>query len=288
MFQLIVTGVATGCIYALVAFGFILIYNAVGAINFAQGDFVMIGGYLGAWTSSELGMPVWAGFLVTIALMAGFGLVFQQLLFVPLRDRPVLTFLVASIGAGIVLRNTALVVFGPEPKAIPPLIGSGSVEIVGALLSRTYVIVVILTVAALAALYLLFTRTVFGKTLRATAQDPTTARLMGVRVRYMIATTFVMSAALSAIAGFVLGPIVFIYPEVGLPLIINAFIAVVIGGFGSMPGAAVGGIIVGVAQVLLAAYVSSTWTQAMLFGVLLAFLILWPRGLFGEPVSEKV
>jgi branched-chain amino acid transport system permease protein len=288
MLQLIVTGAATGCIYALVAFGFVLIVNAVGAINFAQGDFVMLGGYLGAWTSMTLDVPVWVAFFLTIALMAGFGVVFQRLLYVPLQDKPLVTFLVASIGAGIVLRNAALVIFGPEPRAIPPLLGSGSVDVFSALLSRTYVVVLIVTVAALAALWALFTHTMFGKSLRATAQDATAARLMGIRVGTMITATFAMSAALSGIAGFVLGPIVFVYPEVGLPLIINAFIAVVIGGFGSLQGAVVGGLIVGLAQVLLATYVSSTWTQVYLFALLLALLILWPRGIFGEIVSEKV
>jgi branched-chain amino acid transport system permease protein len=279
---------ATGCIYALVAFGFVLIYNAVGAINFAQGDFVMIGGYLGAWTSITLDLPVWVAFVATIVLMAVFGIVFQRLLYVPLQGKPMVTFLVASIGAGIVLRNVALVVFGPEPRSIPPLLGAGSIDVFSALLSKTYVIVLVITVAALAGLWWLFTHTMFGKSLRATAQDATTARLMGIRVRTMITATFVMSAVLSGIAGFVLGPIVFVYPEVGLPLIINAFIAVVIGGFGSLPGAVVGGMIVGLAQVMLATYVSSTWTQVYLFALLLALLILWPRGIFGETVSEKV
>jgi branched-chain amino acid transport system permease protein len=279
---------ATGCIYALVAFGFVLIYNAVGAINFAQGDFVMIGGYLGAWTSITLDLPVWVAFVATIVLMAVFGIVFQRLRYVPLQGKPMVTFLVASIGAGIVLRNVALVVFGPEPRSIPPLLGAGSIDVFSALLSKTYVIVLVITVAALAGLWWLFTHTMFGKSLRATAQDATTARLMGIRVRTMITATFVMSAVLSGIAGFVLGPIVFVYPEVGLPLIINAFIAVVIGGFGSLPGAVVGGMIVGLAQVMLATYVSSTWTQVYLFALLLALLILWPRGIFGETVSEKV
>jgi branched-chain amino acid transport system permease protein len=279
---------ATGCIYALVAFGFVLIYNAVGAINFAQGDFVMIGGYLGAWTSTTLDFPVWVAFIATIALMAVFGVIFQRLLYVPLQDKPIVTFLVASIGAGIVLRNVALVVFGPEPRSVPPLLGAGSIDVFTALLSKTYVIVLIITVAALAGLWWLFTHTMFGKSLRATAQDATTARLMGIRVRTMITATFALSAVLSGIAGFVLGPIVFVYPEVGLPLIINAFIAVVIGGFGSLPGAVVGGMVVGLAQVFLATYVSSTWTQVYLFVLLLALLIAWPRGIFGETVSEKV
>ncbi|HEX6022412.1 MAG TPA: branched-chain amino acid ABC transporter permease [Solirubrobacter sp.] len=286
--QLIVTGMATGCIYALVAFGFVLIYNAVGALNFAQGDFVMIGGYLGAWTSVTLDFPVWVAFGATIALMAAFGIVFQRLLYVPLQDKPIVTFLVASIGAGIVLRNVALVVFGPEPRSVPPLLGAGSIDVLSALLSKTYVIVLILTTAVLAGLWWLFTHTMFGKSLRATAQDATTARLMGIRVRTMITATFVLSAVLSGIAGFVLGPIVFVYPEVGLPLIINGFIAVVIGGFGSLPGAVVGGMLVGLAQVFVATYVSSTWTQVYLFALLLALLIAWPRGIFGEPVSEKV
>lgn len=288
MFQLIVSGVATGCIYALVALGFIIIYNAVGAINFAQGDFVMAGGYVGAWGSATLGLPLWVAFAFTLVLMGVFGLVFQRLLYTPLHERPVVAFLVASIGAGIVMRNAALVLFGPEPRSIGPLLGGGSLELFGGRLSNSYVAVVVITVVALGALYVLLTHTVFGKSLRATAQDAGMARLVGVRVRRMIAFTFLISAVLSAIAGFLLAPIVFVYPEVGLSLIVSAFIAAVIGGFGSLPGAIVGGILVGVAQVLIASYISSQWTQVILFGVLMALLMFYPRGIFGETISEKV
>jgi branched-chain amino acid transport system permease protein len=139
----------------------------------------------------------------------------------------------------------------------------------------------------LAAQYLLFTRTTVGKMLRATAQDAITARLMGIRVRRMIALTFVISAVLSGAAGFMLAPLVFVYPEVGTPLVVNGFIAAVIGGFGSVQGAVVGGILVGVAQVLLAAHVSSQWTDLFIFVALIGFLTFYPRGIFGETISEK-
>ena len=285
--ELIVSGVANGCIYALVALSFVIVYNAVGAINFAQGDFVMLGGYAGVWAAIILGLPLWVALVVALGLMGVFGLVFQRVVYVPIQSKPTVTFLVASLAAGIALRNAVLLTFGPQPHSLAPLLGTGFVGLPGVNLPADRVAVILVTAIILAAQYLLFTRTTVGKMLRATAQDPTAARLMGIRVRHMIVLTFVISAVVSGATGFVLAPIVFVYPDVGTPLVVNAFIAAVIGGFGSIQGAVVGGILVGVAQVLLAAYVSSQWTDLFLFVALIGFLAFYPRGIFGETVSEK-
>lgn len=248
----------------------------------------MVGGYLGAWASVSLQLPLIVSFLVAIVLMAIFGLIWQRIVYVPLHDKPMATFVVASLAAGIVMENAAQLIFGAEPRAIPAFFGGTVFRVATVSLSSTYVTIIVVTFLVLVLQHLLFTRTLFGKMLRATGQDPATARLMGIRVHNMVAFTFVFSAMLSAIAGFLLAPVVFIYPLVGLPLIVNGFIGAVIGGFGSIPGAVVGGILVGLAQVLLAAYVSTTWTSVFLFAIFIAFLAIFPRGIFGESISEKV
>ncbi len=286
--QLIASGIATGCIYALVALSFIIIYNSLGAINFAQGEFVMIGGYLGIWAATTFKLPLWLAFLVAVVLMALVGVIWQRLCYVPLRNKPVVTFIVASLGASIAMRSLALVVFGPEPRGMAPLLGTEFVRVGGVSLTSQHVVIAAVTLLVLLVQYLFFNRTLFGKMLRATAQDPTMARVMGIRVRQMIALTFVISAVLAAVAGFLLVPVVFIYPDVGVSLIVKAFIATVIGGFGSIPGAVAGGLLIGLSEILLAAYVSSKWKDVFLFVFLIAFLVFYPRGIFGESISEKV
>lgn len=288
MSQLLASGLATGFIYALVALSFIIIYNSVGAINFAQGDFVMAGGFLGVWAGTSLGLPLGLAFVVALVLMMVMGIIWQRLCYVPLRDKPFVTFAIASVGAGIAMRNLALLVFGPQPRGMSPLLGLEFIKLGGISLTSQHVVIALVTLGVLGGQYLFFNRALYGKMLRATAQDPTTARLMGIRTRHMIVLTFLISAVLSGVAGFLLVPVVFIYPDAGVPLLTKAFTATVVGGFGSIPGAVVGGLLMGLVEVLLAAFVSSKWKDVFLFIILIGVLIFAPRGIFGESVSEKV
>lgn len=288
MDQLIFNGLTMGCIYALIAFGFILIYNAVGAVNFAQGDLVMVGSYLGI-----LGMSYWGlGLLLTMALVivgsALFGYIFQRLAYYPLRDGPTINVVISCLGAGIFMKNAMQVIAGPEPLTMKPFFEQETVHLASLQIPTQSVVIIALTVVLFALQYWFFFGTSLGRKLRATANDKYAARLSGVRVRRMIALAFVISCVLAGVAGFILVPIFLASPSMGFGLVVKAWIGVVIGGFGSVPGAIVGGLIVGLLETFTASYISSAYKDVITMLVLLAVLFLRPQGIFSESVQEKV
>lgn len=275
-----------GCIYAFVGLGFILIYNATGGLNFAQGELVMLAGFV-FYSMIGAGAPYIAAALITVALMAVFGLIFQLLTFYPLRDRSFLAFIIATIGFSIFARNLALLVWGPYPLKVPSFFTSDVVNIGNVVLSPEQLVIVVTTVLVLIGQSWLFFYTDLGRRLRATAQNAEVAQLMGIHTGQMIAITFVLSTLLAGIAGVLLAPIFLVDTEMGLNLILKAFIAVIIGGFGSVPGAVVGGLIVGVLEILTAVFISSVYKDAIAFGILILLLIVFPQGIFGERVAER-
>jgi branched-chain amino acid transport system permease protein len=286
--QLLVSGLAMGCIYALIALGFNLLYNAAGVMNFAQGDLVMLGAYLGVTAGVLLGWPPLAVFAVTLAGAALAGYLYQLAVYRPFRDRAPTLFLTASVAVGIALRNAALIVWGPNPAGLPSPVGTRFVHIGGAALTPQHLFIAATTALLVTLQYLLLMKTGLGRRLRATAQDPEAARLMGIRVRHMVTLTFVLSAVFSGIAGVLLVPIFFATPDMGPALLLKAFIAIVIGGFGSIPGAIVGGLCLGLLEILIAAFVSTAYKDAIAFLVLILFLLAMPRGIFGERIAERV
>jgi branched-chain amino acid transport system permease protein len=288
MLQLVINGLAMGCIYALVALGFLLIYQAVGALNFAQGELVMLGGFLGISLAVGLKLPLLVAILGTIALMAVVGWVFQRVAYYPLRDKPFVAVIISTVGVGIALRNGALLAWGPNPLSFPSLVGSEPIRFADSSILPQHLFIIAVTLALLAAQYLFFTRTALGHQLQATAQDPETARLMGIPVGRMIGATFMLSAAMAGIAGLLLAPVFFVTTDMGGMVMLKAFVASIVGGFGSIPGAIVGALFVGVMETFVAAYVSSAYKDAFAFLILLLVLFIWPRGLFGEKISEKV
>ena len=275
-----------GCIYALVGLGFILIYNATNGLNFAQGELVMLSAFV-FYAMVNTGAPYVGAALATVALMAVFGFVFQRLFFYPLRNRSFLAFIIATIGVSIAARNFALLVWGPNPLRVPSFFSSNSVAIGKIVLAPEHLLIIAVTAVVLLLQYVLFFYTDLGRRLRAAAQNGEVAQLMGIRVGRMIAITFVISAMLTGVAGVLLGPIFFIDTEMGLNLILKAFIGVIIGGFGSVPGAVVGGLIVGLLEIFTAVFVSSVYKDAIVFGVLIFFLIVFPQGIFGERIAER-
>ncbi|MBN9462324.1 MAG: branched-chain amino acid ABC transporter permease [Burkholderiales bacterium] len=288
MYQLVVNGLTMGCIYALIAFGFILIYNAVGAVNFAQGDLVMVGSYFGVLAVGLFGLDPFGAMVVVIAGSAAAGYVFQRLAYYPLRDGPTINVVISCLGAGIFLRNAAQNVAGPEPYTMKPFFGAELVELSGLAIPSQSIFVVVLTVILFAVQYWFFFRTSLGRMLRATANDKYAARLAGIPVRRMIALAFVISSVMAGMAGFVLVPIFLASPNMGFGLVVKAWIGVVIGGFGSVPGAIVGGILVGLLETFTASLISSDYKDVITMLVLLAVLFLRPQGIFSEPVQEKV
>jgi len=286
MAQIIASGISMGCIYALVGLAFVLIYNASGGLNFSQGEFVMLGAFA-LFTVTALHLPYWLAVVVSVAAVGGLGWVFQRVLFYPLKDRSFLYFVIVTIGFSICVRNLALIVWGPNPLKVPPLTTVDVVKFGNVMLSPENIAIVGVTAIILLLQYLLFFHTDLGRRLRATAQNSQTAQLMGIYPRRMIGITFALSGAISGFAGVLLAPIFLIDTDMGGAVLLKAFIAVVIGGFGSIPGVVIGGIGIGLIEILTAVYVSSVYKDAICIAILIIFLIAFPRGLLGEAVKER-
>ncbi|MEA2944509.1 MAG: branched-chain amino acid transport system permease protein [Bradyrhizobium sp.] len=286
MTQVFATGLAMGCIYALVGLSFILIYNATHGLNFAQGELVMLSGFV-FYSAVSTGAPYWAAILMTLVAMAVFGGIYQRILFYPLRDRPMLAFVIATIGFSIFARNLALLIWGPNPLRVPSAFQSKSVTTLGVVLAPEQIFIVFVTMVVLVIQYWVFFHTDLGRRLRATAQNVEMAQLLGIRPNRMIAITFVVSALLCGVAGVLVAPIFLVDTDIGLNVILKAFIAVIIGGFGSVPGAVVGGLVVGLLEIFVAVFISSVYKDAICFSLLIFLLIVFPQGIFGERVAEK-
>ena len=278
--------VALGCIYGLVALGVAMIWSAVRTLNFAQADIMMLGAYLAYTALTILGVPFWLAFLFMTVCILAFGVIFQRVAYYPLRDRPFILVVVSTIGVSIFLRNMAQNIWGNAPVFFPQMF-TGVVRIGRVALMPQNIFIILVMTILMISLYLLLNKTKLGKMLRATSQDQEAAQLMGIKTQTMIATTFAISSFLAGAAGLLIGPIFFVEPYMGATISTRAFIATVIGGFGSIPGAVVGGIIVGIIEVFSAAFISSTYKDVIVFSVCVLFLIFRPTGIFGETVGEK-
>jgi branched-chain amino acid transport system permease protein len=288
MEQLLINGISMGCIYGLVGLGFILIHKAVAVDNFAQGDLVMVGAYLGVTTALILKLPLPLAVPLAVLACGIVGYLFHLIAYYPIRARPAITVVITTIGLGIAMRSTALVIWGPWPIAQPPFLGRQELHVAGLVLPSQSLLIIALTLLVLLSQYLLFSGTRLGRMLRATAMDKEVARLMGIRVSRMIALTFVLSAVLAGFAGVMLVPVFLVSSEMGFALIFKAWVGVVIGGFGSIPGAFLGGLAVGVLEILSAAYISSAYKDAIVLLILMLTLLFRPQGFFGEVVAEKI
>ncbi len=295
--QLLVSGLAVGSIYALVALGFVLIYNAVGVVNFAQGEFVMLPSYVAVTfmlpaitvfgTIVHWQLPVVAVYLLVLVFMAAFALLFNRIAYHPLRDRGWMPVVISTIGVSIFLRNAVQQVWGSQPIVMPSLFSVDTIFL-GPLRIRPQDILILGVTAVLIAFqFFLFERTTLGKQMRATAQDRATARLVGIRVGRIVAITFVYSAVLGAVSGLLVAPLFTVTKEMGALIALKAFAASIVGGFGSIPGAIIGGLTIGVIETFGGFYVSSSYVDAIAFIILISVLLIRPQGLFGERVAEK-
>ncbi len=290
--QLLTNGLALGAAYALVALGFVVVLNATGAVNFAQGDLVVAGGFLAVALFSlppfaDLAVPGFALLPMVLAAMAVLGVLFSLLAYFPLKDRPIVSVFISTIAVGIILQNTAHGLFGPAPRAGPPLVAGGPLHIGGIILERQSVAVILCAGAAVAALQILFMKTQIGRRLRAAAQDPEMARAVGIPVNRMIVLSFALAAALAGGAGLLLANQFFVAPEDGGNLMIKAYIAVVIGGWGSIPGAVLGALLIAAFEVLVSAWISYPVAEAGLYIALLLILFLRPQGILGERLGRR-
>jgi branched-chain amino acid transport system permease protein len=286
--QLAINGVALGAAYALVALGFVFIVNATSAVNFAHGDLVMAGGYVAVGLGSLASWPMIVMLPLVAAIMFGVGIAVALVAYFPLINRPPATVFISTLLCGIVLQNLFLVLFGPQARAAPPLLKSGTVHL-GAITISIQALGTLAVAAALIGLqYLMFARTQVGRRLRATAQDRQMAQAIGIRASAVIACTFGAGTALAGVAGALLANQFFVYPTGGIPLSVYAYMAVVVGGWGSIAGAVLGAMMISIFQVVVSAYVSYAVATGLLYLVLLLVFFFRPQGIFGELVQRRV
>ena len=285
--QLLFTGIGVGSIYALVALGFALIYRATNVVNFAQGDFAMLGAFAMVVLAIDLELPYWLSILITLALLIGFGALFNLCVYYPLRNRSFLPVIISTIGASILLENGVLAAYGPRPQSLDSIFSIPGFSIGEIFFDSQYIVILFVTVAMVALQYVFFERTLLGKKMQATSQDKEMASLLGIPVMGMIMITFMYSAVLGGIAGVLVAPVLFVTVGMGSSIALKAFAACIIGGFGDVTGAIVGGIALGVIETFGSAYVSVPYKDAFAFLVLFVFLLVRPQGIFGERISEK-
>ena len=285
--QLLFSGLAVGAVYSLVALGFVLIIRATNVVNFAQGDFAMIGAFAMVTMLTALKLPYWLAFALALAVMTVFGVIFNYAVYYPLRNRSFLPVIISTLGASIFMQNAVLGIFGPQPRPLEKVFKTPGFEVAGVFLDSQYLVILAVTLIAVAFQYFFFEHTLLGKKLQATSQDKDMARLVGIPVAWMIALTFIYSATLGGLAGILIGPVLFVSIGMGSIIALKAFSATVIGGFGDVTGAIVGGLLLGVVESFGAAYVSVPYKDAFAFLLLLVFLLIRPQGIFGEKISEK-
>ena len=284
--QVLFQGLALGSIYALVALGFVLIVRAANVVNFAQGDFAMVGAYLMVAALGAL-MPYWLAFIIAIVAMGIFGWIFNIAVYYPLRLRSFLPVLISTLGASIFLQNLVLAVVGAQPRPLPKLLNFDGISVAGVFLDSQYLAMLVVTVVCVIFQYVLFEHTLLGKKLQATSQDKDMARLLGIPVALMITLTFIYSAALGGLAGILVAPILFVSIGMGSIIALKAFAATIVGGFGDIKGAIVGGLLIGIVESFAAFHISVPYKDAYAFLMLFIILIVRPQGLFGEKISEK-
>jgi len=285
--QFLLAGLTVGAIYALVALGFSIIYNASHVINFAQGEFVMIGG-MATVSLAGAGLPLPAAIASAVLLSAAIGLALQKFAIEPARGAPVVALIIITIGASILLRGVAALVWGKNIHALKAFSGEAPIQIAGATLVPQSLWVIGVALAVVALLGWFFRRTLLGKALLATSHNRLAAQLAGISVRHVLLASFGLSGALGAVAGVLVAPITFTSWDIGVMLGLKGFAAAVLGGIGSGPGAVLGGLALGIAEAMSAGYVSSAYKDAIAFVIILAVLVFLPSGLLGARGAERV
>ncbi len=285
----VLNGLQLGSIYALVALGYTMVYGIILLLNFAHGDIIMFGSYV-AWIALvQLGLNPAIAVLLAIFACVVLGVLIDKVAYAPLREAPRLSILITAIGVSYLLENGVQLLLGADAKVVPSIIDLGTVQVFGSTLSGTALLTVAVTIVATVVLTLLVQKTRLGKAMRAVSEDMGAARLMGVNVNSTISFTFAVGSALAGIAA-ILYSMAYqqVSPTMGVMLGTKAFVAAVLGGIGSIPGAVIGGLIVGFSEVFVAAFGLSVWQDAVVFLLLILVLVVKPTGLLGRPVTEKV
>ncbi|CAO3351397.1 branched-chain amino acid ABC transporter permease [Azospirillum melinis] len=287
LLQYLLSGLTIGAIYALAGLGFSIIYNASHVINFAQGEFIMIGGMASA-TLTASGVPLPLAIMIGCGGAMLVGVLVAKFAVERARNASTVTLIIITIGASIFLRGVAELVWGKDFKRLDAFSGETPIQIMGASMQPQSLWVVGTAGVLIVAIGLFFARTLTGKAILATSHNRLAAQLVGIDVKRVVLASFALSAALGAVGGAVVAPITFSYTEMGIMLGLKGFTAAVLGGLGHGPGAVAGGLIVGIAEALGAGYISSAYKDAVAFVIILAVLLFMPNGLFGKRGTERV
>ena len=287
--QTLISGPSLGSIYALIALGYTMVYGIAKMLNFAHGDIIMVGAYAGIVAVFSLGMPPAIAIVISIVVCSLLGMLIERLAYKPLRQAAPLAVLITAIGVSYLLQNVALLIFGSEQKAFPTLFQIPTIYIGEVMIDGITLITLAVTAAIMIGLTLFINKTKMGKAMRAVSEDKEAASLMGISTNRTITITFAIGSALAAVASIFYGATyIYIKPTTGAMPGIKAFTAAVFGGIGSIPGAMLGGIVLGLIEQFSKAYISTLWADAIVFAVLVLVLVVKPTGLLGKKISEKV
>ena len=287
--QTLISGLSLGSIYALIALGYTMVYGIAKMLNFAHGDIIMIGAYAGIVAVAQLGLPPVLAVVLSVLVCVLLGVLIEHLAYKPLRQAPSLSVLITAIGVSYLLQNLALLIFGSQQKAYPTVLTLPTLQLGPVSIEGVTILTLVTTAVIMLALTFFVNKTKLGKAMRAVSEDKAAASLMGISVNRTITLTFAIGSALAAFASIFYGmSYIYIKPTTGAMPGIKAFTAAVFGGIGSIPGAMLGGILLGLIEQFSKTYISTLWADAIVFAVLVLVLVVKPTGLLGKKMNEKV
>jgi branched-chain amino acid transport system permease protein len=275
---LFASGISEGAVISLVALGFLVLYKATGIVNFAQGDLVTLGAYLALWAIATLKLPILVGYGLALVLMFGVGVVFERVAYAPLVKRPMLTVVIATLAAALVIEGLLSLWQGDTPQTLVSPVGDGVVTVFGANISYQEILVVIVCAVVIGALFYVFQYTSIGRQVRALASDREMAELVGIRSRGISIFAFGVSSMLAGLAGLLIAPLSAVTLTFGFTAMVTAFAAAVLGGFGSLTGVVVGGLFIGLVQQVGGGYLAPNYATTLPFVLLFLVIAIWPQG----------
>ena len=287
LFQYVLSGLSNGAIYALIGFGFAIIYNSTGIINFAQGEFVMIGGMLTVFFLAVFKLPLAVAIILAIIISTIVGVSFERLAIRPLKNASPLSLIIITIGASIFMRGAAMLIWGKDTYALPAFSGNDPLYIVDATILPQHLWILGVTVLIIIGSRIFFNYSIAGKAMRACSYNPLAAGLVGINVKNMVMLSFAISSAIGSMAGIIIAPLTMTSYDVGIMLGLKGFCAVIIGGMSSGLGTLMGGLLLGLLESLGAGFISASYKDAIAFIILLLILFIRPEGLFGKKETER-
>lgn len=288
----LINGIQVGSIYALVALGYTMVYGIIKLLNFAHGDFIMVGAYISIFSIPvlvQIGVPAWFCIIISVIFCSVLGVVTERIAYKPLRGSSSLSVLITAIGVSLFLENLFLILFTSSPKPFPAIFNVGELQFGGIKISGSTILTIVVSALVMVILQLFIKKTKMGKAMRAVSENGKASILMGIDVNNTISLTFAIGSALAGIASVMYCTAYpMVDPYMGSMLGLKAFIAAVLGGIGSVPGAMLGGFVIGIVESMTKAYISSQLADAVVFGILIIVLLVKPTGILGKNVGEKV